>query len=130
MKTTKFLFLSLLAFNFLFSQQRDCELFLCNSFEEISSFYELNDKVDFGSTSFYFTEINIELKTLSFNSSEGLKLHLVFGKDDFITEGELFTNNKIFVKKFNFNKIESWALHPKDDFVWQIVNRVLEYTEK
>ena len=130
MKTTKFLFLSLLAFNFLFSQQRDCELFLCNSFEEISSFYELNDKVDFGSTSFYFTEINKELKTLSFNSSEGLKLHLVFGKDDFITEGELFTNNKIFVKKINFNKIESWALHPKDDFVWQIVNRVFEYTEK
>ena len=130
MKTTKFLFLSLLAFNFLFSQQRDCELFLCNSFEEISSFYELNDKVDFGSTSFYFTEINKELKTLSFNSSEGLKLHLVFGKDDFITEGELFTNNKIFVKKFNFNKIESWALHPKDDFYNQIINSVFEYTEK
>ena len=61
MKTTKFLFLSLLAFNFLFSQQRDFELFLCNSFEEISYFYELNDKVDFGSTPFYFTEINKEL---------------------------------------------------------------------
>ena len=69
MKTTKFLFLSLLAFNFLFSQQRDCELFLCSSFKVISSFYELNDKVHFGSTSFYFTEINKELKTLSFNSS-------------------------------------------------------------
>ena len=130
MKTTKFLFLSLLAFNFLFSQQRDCEWFLCNSFEEISSFYELSNKVDFGSTSFYFTEINIELKTLSFNSSEGLKLHLVFGKDNFITEGELFTNNKIFVKKFNFNKIESWALYPKDDFYNQIINSVFEYTEK
>ena len=115
MKTTKFLFLSLLAFNFLFSQQRDCEWFLCNSFEEISSFYELNDKVDFGSTSFYFTEINKELKTLSFNSSGGLKLHLVFGKDDFITEGELFTNNKIFVKKINFNKIISWLRPP--DFI-------------
>ena len=130
MKTTKFLFLSLLAFNFLFSQQRDCELFLCNSFEEISSFYELNDKVDFGSTSFYFTEINKELKTLSFNSSEGLKLHLVFGKDDFIIEGELFTKDKTFVEKFNINKIESWALHPKDDFFNQIINRVFEYTEK
>ena len=130
MKTTKFLFLSLLAFNFLFSQQRDCEWFLCNSFEEISSFYELSNKVDFGSTSFYFTEINKELKTLSFISSGGLKLHLVFGKDDFITEGELFTNNKIFVKKFNFNKIESWALYPKDDFYNQIINSVFEYTEK
>ena len=130
MKTTKFLFLSLLAFNFLFSQQRDCEWFLCNSFEEISSLYELNDKVDFGSTSFYFTEINKELKTLSFISSGGLKLHLVFGKDNFITEGELFTNNKIFVKKINFNKIESWALYPKDDFYNQIINSVFEYTEK
>jgi hypothetical protein len=64
------------------------------------------------------------------NSSEGLKLHLVFGKDDYIIEGELFTKNKTFVKKFNINKIESWALHPKDDFYNQIINRVLEYTEK
>ena len=98
MKTTKFLFLSLLASNFLFSQQRDCEWFLCNSFEEISSFYVLNDKVEFGSTSFYFTEINKKLKTILFNSSKGLNLHLVFGKDDFIIEGELFINNKTFVK--------------------------------
>ena len=130
MKTIKIFTLAFLAFNYSFSNQKECELFLCNSFEEISSFYKLNDKVHFGSTSFYFTEINIELKTLSFNSSEGLKLHLVFGKDDFIIEGELFTKNKTFVKKFNINKIESWALHPKDDFVWQIVNRVFEYTEK
>ena len=130
MKTIKIFTLAFLAFNYSFSNQKECELFLCNSFEEISSFYKLNDKVHFGSTSFYFNEINKELKTISFNSSEGLKLHLVFGKDDFIIEGELFTKNKTFVKKFNINKIESWALHPKDDFVWQIVNRVLEYTEK
>ena len=130
MKTIKIFTLAFLAFNYSFSNQKECELFLCNSFEEISSFYKLNDKVHFGSTSFYFTEINKELKTLSFNSSEGLKLHLVFGKDDFIIEGELFTKNKTFVKKFNINKIESWALHPKDDFYNQIINRVLEYTEK
>jgi hypothetical protein len=130
MKTTKFLFLSLLAFNFLFSQQRECEWFLCNSFKEISSFYELNDKVDFGSTSFNFIEINKELKTLTFNSSEGLKLHLIFGKDDFIIEGELFTENKTLVKQFNINKVQSWALHPKDDFYNQIINSVFEYTEK
>ena len=130
MKTSKFLFLSLLAFNFLFSQQRECDWFLCNSFKEISSFYELNDKVDFGSTSFNFIEINKELKTLSFNSSEGLKLHLIFGKDDFIIEGELYTKNKTLVKQFNINKVESWALHPKDDFYNQIINSVFEYTEK
>jgi hypothetical protein len=130
MKTIKIFTLAFLAFNYSFSNQKECELFLCNSFEEISSSYKLNDKVHFGSISFYFNEINKELKTISFNSSEGLKLHLVFGKDDFIIEGELFTKNKTFVKKFNINKIESWALHPKDDFVWQIVNRVLEYTEK
>jgi len=130
MKTTKFLFLSLLAFSFLFSQQRECEWFLCNSFKEISSFYELNDKVDFGSTSFNFMEINKELKTLTFNSSEGLKLHLIFGKDDFIIEGELFTKNKTLVKQFNINKVQSWALHPKDDFYNQIINSVFEYIEK
>jgi len=130
MKTINFIPLSFLVFNLSFSNQKDCEWFLCNSFKEISSFYELNDKVHFGSTSFYFTEINKELKTLSFNSSEGLKLHLAFGKDDFIIEGELFTKNKTFVKKFNINKIESWALHPKDDFFNQIINRVFEYTEK
>ena len=130
MKTIKIFTLAFLAFNYSFSNQKECELFLCNSFQEISSFYKLNDKVHFGSTSFYFNEINKELKTLLFNSSEGLKLHLVFGKDDFIIEGELFTKNKTFVKKFNINKIESWALHPKDDFFNQIINRVLEYTEK
>ena len=130
MKTTKFLFLSLLASNFLFSQQRDCEWFLCNSFEEISSFYMLNDKVEFGSTSFYFTEINKKLKTILFNSSKGLNLHLVFGKDDFIIEGELFTKNKSFVKKFNINRIESWVLHPKDDLYNQIINSVFENTDK
>ena len=130
MKTTKFLFLSLLASNFLFSQQRDCEWFLCNSFEEISSFYVLNDKVEFGPTSFYFTEINKKLKTILFHSSKGLNLHLVFGKDDFIIEGELFTKNKSFVKKFNINRIESWVLHPKDDLYNQIINSVFEYTDK
>ena len=130
MKTIKIFTLAFLAFNYSFSNQKECELFLCNSFEEISSSYKLNDKVHFGSISFYFNEINKELKTISFNSSEGLKLHLVFGKDDFIIEGELFTKNKTFVKKFNINKIESWALHPKDDFYNQIINRVLEYTEK
>ena len=130
MKTIKIFTLAFLAFNYSFSNQKECELLLCNSFEEISSFYKLNDTVHFGSTSFYFNEINKELKTISFNSSEGLKLHLVFGKDDFIIEGELFTKDKTFVEKFNINKIESWALHPKDDFFNQIINRVFEYQEK
>ena len=49
MKTTKFLFLSLLASNTLFSQQTDCDLLFCGNLKSFKSVLSEGDRVAFGS---------------------------------------------------------------------------------
>jgi len=48
MKTTNFLFLSLLALNILFSQQRDCELLFCGNLNNLKEVLSVGDRVAFG----------------------------------------------------------------------------------
>ena len=48
MKTTKFLFLSLLASNILLSQQVDCDLLFCGSLSSFKAVLSEGDKVEFG----------------------------------------------------------------------------------
>ena len=48
MKTTKFLFLSLLASNILFSQQEDCDLLFCGSLSGFKAVLSEGDRVAFG----------------------------------------------------------------------------------
>ena len=49
MKTTKFLFLSLLASNILFSQQEDCDLLFCGNLKSFKNVLSEGDRVAFGS---------------------------------------------------------------------------------
>ena len=48
MKTTKFLFLSLLASNILFSQNSDCDLLFCGNLSSVMDMHREGDKVAFG----------------------------------------------------------------------------------
>ena len=48
MKTTKFLFLSLLASNILFSQHSDCDLLFCGNLSSLMDMHREGDKVAFG----------------------------------------------------------------------------------
>ena len=48
MKTTKFLLLSLLASNFLFSQQQDCHLLFCGNFKTLREVHSPGDRIAFG----------------------------------------------------------------------------------
>ena len=48
MKTTKFLLLSLLASNFLFSQQQDCHLLFCGNLKTLQEVHSTGDRIAFG----------------------------------------------------------------------------------
>ena len=50
MKTTKFLLLTLLFSNLLFSQQQGCDLFFCGNLKSVKSVLSEGDKISFGVT--------------------------------------------------------------------------------